>query len=175
MFPILPPTLRRLLGRPTKVRRKEPDEPQTIERLSKRGVDIRYSKCKRIGHNKRSYKEEVSQNIPVKRHKVGVPTQQQATPNQSAPGILVFDLEIEKTVRANRKETKLQKKQSGVVGTQSNLPPEIEVDDEVESRVNENPTQTLESKKVEIDSPEEVLNARVDENPNLADRMIRDK
>ncbi|MFQ6625624.1 hypothetical protein Gotur_005708 [Gossypium turneri] len=59
MLPILPPTLRRPPGRPTKVRRKEPDEPQTTERLSKRGV---------------------------KRHKVGVhnqvvaPTQQQGTP-----------------------------------------------------------------------------------------------
>ncbi|PPD80931.1 hypothetical protein GOBAR_DD22144 [Gossypium barbadense] len=76
MLPILPPTLRRPPGRPTKVRRKEPDEPQTTERLSKRGVDMRCSKCKRIGHNKRSCKGEVGQSIPVKRHKVGVPTQQ---------------------------------------------------------------------------------------------------
>ncbi|MBA0665157.1 hypothetical protein Goklo_005060 [Gossypium klotzschianum] len=75
MLPILPPTLRRPPGRPTKVRRKEPDEPQTTERLSKRGVDMRCSKCKRISHNKRSCKREVGQNIPVKRHKVGVPTQ----------------------------------------------------------------------------------------------------
>ncbi|MFQ6646528.1 hypothetical protein Gotur_020320 [Gossypium turneri] len=37
MLPILSPTLRRPPGRPTKVRRKEPDEPQTTERLSKRG------------------------------------------------------------------------------------------------------------------------------------------
>ncbi|PPR98795.1 hypothetical protein GOBAR_AA21873 [Gossypium barbadense] len=81
MLPILPPTLRRPPGRTTKVKRKEPDETQTIERLSKRGVDMRCSKCKRIGHNKKSCKGEVGQNIPVKRHKVGVPTQQQATPN----------------------------------------------------------------------------------------------
>ncbi|XP_040956096.1 uncharacterized protein [Gossypium hirsutum] len=47
-------------------------------------------------------------------------------------GTLAFDLEIEKTARANRKETKLRKKQSAVVGTQSNLPPEIEVDDEAD-------------------------------------------
>ncbi|MBA0639994.1 hypothetical protein Goklo_022985 [Gossypium klotzschianum] len=33
MLPILPPTLRRPPGRPTKVRKKEPDEPQTTERL----------------------------------------------------------------------------------------------------------------------------------------------
>ncbi|MFQ6660229.1 hypothetical protein Gotur_028829 [Gossypium turneri] len=38
ILPILPPTLRRSPGRPTKVRRKEPDEPQTTESLSKRGV-----------------------------------------------------------------------------------------------------------------------------------------
>ncbi|KAG8502025.1 hypothetical protein CXB51_000227 [Gossypium anomalum] len=82
MLPILPHPLRRPPGRPTKVRRKEPDEPQTTERLSKRGVEIRCSKCKRVGHNRRSCKGEVGQNIQVKRHKVGIPTQQQATPNQ---------------------------------------------------------------------------------------------
>ncbi|MBA0645328.1 hypothetical protein Goklo_013444 [Gossypium klotzschianum] len=36
MLPILPPTLRRPPGRPTKVRRNEHNEPQTTERLSKR-------------------------------------------------------------------------------------------------------------------------------------------
>ncbi|PPR92120.1 hypothetical protein GOBAR_AA28550 [Gossypium barbadense] len=72
MLPILPPPLRRPPGRPTKVKRKEPDEPQTTERLSKRGVEMRCSKCKIIGHNKRSCKGEVGQNIPVKRHQVGV-------------------------------------------------------------------------------------------------------
>ncbi|MBA0704333.1 hypothetical protein Golax_016598 [Gossypium laxum] len=40
MLPIMPPTIRRPPGRPTKVRKKEPDEPQTTERLSKRGVDM---------------------------------------------------------------------------------------------------------------------------------------
>ncbi|PPE01709.1 hypothetical protein GOBAR_DD01245 [Gossypium barbadense] len=43
ILPILPHTLRRPPGRPTKVRRKELDEPQTTERLSKRGVDMTYS------------------------------------------------------------------------------------------------------------------------------------
>ncbi|KAH1033540.1 hypothetical protein J1N35_045714 [Gossypium stocksii] len=79
MLQILPPPLRRPPGRPTKVRKKEPDEGQTTDRLSKRGVEMRCSKCKRIGHNKRSYKGEVGQNIPVKRHQLGAPTQQQAT------------------------------------------------------------------------------------------------
>ncbi|KAK5840870.1 hypothetical protein PVK06_009775 [Gossypium arboreum] len=92
--------------------------------------------------------------------------------HSSAPGTLAFDLEIEKTAKANRKETKLRKKQSVVVGTQSNLPPEIRIDDEVESRVNENPTQTLESKEEEVDSPEEVLNTKVDENPNLTPQLM---
>ncbi|KAG8479744.1 hypothetical protein CXB51_029261 [Gossypium anomalum] len=82
MLPVLPPLLRRPPGRPTKVRRKEPDEPQTTERLSKREVEMRCSKCKIIGHNKRSCKGEVGQNFPVKRHQVGVRTQQQATPSQ---------------------------------------------------------------------------------------------
>ena len=44
----------------------------------------------------------------------------------------------------NRKETKLKKKQSTMVRTQSNPPPEIKIDDEAESRVKENPTQTFE-------------------------------
>ncbi|PPR86665.1 hypothetical protein GOBAR_AA34032 [Gossypium barbadense] len=41
-------TLRRPLGRPTKVRRKEPNEPQTIERLNKRGVDMRSKDIKLV-------------------------------------------------------------------------------------------------------------------------------
>ncbi|KAH1084397.1 hypothetical protein J1N35_024158 [Gossypium stocksii] len=43
---------------------------------------MRCSKGNRVGHNKKSCKEEVGQNIPVKRHQVDVPTQQQATSNQ---------------------------------------------------------------------------------------------
>ncbi|MBA0686509.1 hypothetical protein Goari_014108 [Gossypium aridum] len=38
MLPILPPLIRRLPSRPTKIRRKEPDEPQTTVKLSKKGV-----------------------------------------------------------------------------------------------------------------------------------------
>ncbi|PPE01884.1 hypothetical protein GOBAR_DD01089 [Gossypium barbadense] len=48
MLPILPPTLRKPPGRPTKVIRKEPDEPQKIERLSKRGVDMRSKDIKLV-------------------------------------------------------------------------------------------------------------------------------
>ncbi|KAH1098739.1 hypothetical protein J1N35_015660 [Gossypium stocksii] len=49
---------------------------------------------------------------------------------------------------------------------------EIRIDDEVESRVNENPTRTFESKEEEFDSPEEVLDARVNENPNQAQQQM---
>ncbi|MFQ6635487.1 hypothetical protein Gotur_010293 [Gossypium turneri] len=59
MLSILPPTLRKPPGRPTKVRRKESNEPQAIERLTKRGVETRCSKCNKKGHNKRSCKEKV--------------------------------------------------------------------------------------------------------------------
>ncbi|MFQ6640476.1 hypothetical protein Gotur_015899, partial [Gossypium turneri] len=59
MLPILPPMLRRLLDRLTKVRRKEFDEPQTTESLTKRGV-----KRQKFGiHNQ-----------------MVAPTQQEATP-----------------------------------------------------------------------------------------------
>ncbi|MBA0766922.1 hypothetical protein Gotri_015913, partial [Gossypium trilobum] len=54
---------------------------------------MRCSKCKKLGHNKRSCRGEVDQNIPVKRHKVGVCnqvvalTQQESVPThqQTAP------------------------------------------------------------------------------------------
>ncbi|MBA0782720.1 hypothetical protein Gotri_000558 [Gossypium trilobum] len=50
-------------SRPTKVRRKEHDEPQTTKKLTKKGVEMKCSKCKKLGHNKRSCKGEVDQNI----------------------------------------------------------------------------------------------------------------
>ncbi|KAG8481110.1 hypothetical protein CXB51_025850 [Gossypium anomalum] len=85
MLPILPPPLRRPPGKPTKVRRKEPNEPQTTERLSKRGVvEIRCSKCKKVGHNKRSCKGEVGQNIPATLN------QQQGTPTQGCPNSVTY-------------------------------------------------------------------------------------
>ncbi|PPR96859.1 hypothetical protein GOBAR_AA23815 [Gossypium barbadense] len=85
MLPILPPPLRRPPGRPTKVRRKEPDKSQTTERLSKRGVEMRCSKCKIISHNKRSCKGEVGQNILQQAtfsQQKGTPTQLPSTPTQ---------------------------------------------------------------------------------------------
>ncbi|MBA0705416.1 hypothetical protein Golax_017608 [Gossypium laxum] len=52
MLPVLPLTLRKPLGRPTKVRRKEPDEPQTTTKLTMKGVEMKCSKCKKLGHDK---------------------------------------------------------------------------------------------------------------------------
>ncbi|MBA0843126.1 hypothetical protein Goarm_000340 [Gossypium armourianum] len=52
-------------SRPTKVRRKELDEPQKTKKLTKKGVEMKCSKCKKLGHNKRSCKGEVDQNILV--------------------------------------------------------------------------------------------------------------
>ncbi|XP_012472321.1 uncharacterized protein LOC105789498 [Gossypium raimondii] len=48
MLPILPPTLKKPPSKPTKVRRKELDEPQTIERLTKRGVEMRLKDTKLV-------------------------------------------------------------------------------------------------------------------------------
>ncbi|MBA0550559.1 hypothetical protein Golob_021497, partial [Gossypium lobatum] len=62
MLSILSPLIRRSSGRPTKIRRKEPDEPQITTKLTKKRVQMKCSKCKKFGHNKRSYRGEVSQN-----------------------------------------------------------------------------------------------------------------
>ena len=65
--PILkPPKIRKLPGRPGKVRRKEADESRKTRKLSKRGVVITCSKCGTQGHNKR-----------------GCPTRNQADSSQS--------------------------------------------------------------------------------------------
>ncbi|KAH1091577.1 hypothetical protein J1N35_018834 [Gossypium stocksii] len=87
---------------------------------------------------------------------------------KSTLGNIAFDSEIEKTARGNSKETKLRKRQSEVVRTHSSQPSEIEASDEVESRVNENPTQTVENERIGVDPPEEVPNAKVNVNLNPA-------
>ncbi|KAH1032514.1 hypothetical protein J1N35_044688 [Gossypium stocksii] len=49
-------------------------------------MEMKCSKCKKFGHNKRNCRREVSQNLPVTRHIVGVhnqvatPTHQKAFP-----------------------------------------------------------------------------------------------
>ncbi|KAL4333847.1 hypothetical protein GQ457_07G010930 [Hibiscus cannabinus] len=62
--PILPPVIRRPVGRPQKNRRKEADEILTAtERMSKRGVvQMTCRKCGNIGHNRRSCKGPVGGN-----------------------------------------------------------------------------------------------------------------
>ncbi|MBA0751556.1 hypothetical protein Gogos_000471 [Gossypium gossypioides] len=74
ILPILSLTLM-APSKPTKVRMKELDEPQTRTKLTKKGVEMKCSKYKKLGHNKRSCKEEVGQNILVTKHKVGVHNQ----------------------------------------------------------------------------------------------------
>ncbi|MBA0843148.1 hypothetical protein Goarm_000362 [Gossypium armourianum] len=66
MLPILPHPLRMPPGRPTKMRRKELDEPQTTTKfIKKKGVEMKCSKCKKFCHNKRSCRGEVDQNLLV--------------------------------------------------------------------------------------------------------------
>ncbi|KAM3306160.1 hypothetical protein P3S67_013030 [Capsicum chacoense] len=48
------PKIRKLLGRPHKIRKKEADESRKIEKPSKCGTVIACSKCGTQGHNKRS-------------------------------------------------------------------------------------------------------------------------
>lgn len=57
---LLPPDVKKRAGRPKKVRRREPDEDvpdpkQTT--LSKKGVKMSCSVCKKLGHNKRGCKQ----------------------------------------------------------------------------------------------------------------------
>ncbi|KAK5784471.1 hypothetical protein PVK06_038995 [Gossypium arboreum] len=63
MLPILPPPLRRPPGRPTKVRRKEPDEPQATEMLSKRGVEMRLKDIKLVSEPSKRL-PQVSKRVP---------------------------------------------------------------------------------------------------------------
>ncbi|KAK8614012.1 hypothetical protein V6N13_122391 [Hibiscus sabdariffa] len=67
--PILPPIIRRPVGRPQTKRRKEPDEPvKAIRRLAKLGVQMTCSKCGSKGHNKRSCRGQVGGNARAGRN-----------------------------------------------------------------------------------------------------------
>ncbi|KAL4318980.1 hypothetical protein GQ457_18G014420 [Hibiscus cannabinus] len=66
MEPILPPSIRRPPGRPTKKRRKEADEVNN-PKLCKRGQQSNCSKCGMSGHNKRTCRGQIGANQPVKR------------------------------------------------------------------------------------------------------------
>ena len=50
---VKPPKIKKLPGRPGKVRRKKVNESTKTEKLSKRGVVMTCSKCGTQGHNKR--------------------------------------------------------------------------------------------------------------------------
>ena len=63
---VKPPKIRKLPGRPVKVRRKEADESRKTGKLSERGAVMTCRKCGTQGHNKR-----------------GCPTRNQADPSQS--------------------------------------------------------------------------------------------
>ncbi|KAK8661477.1 hypothetical protein V6N13_091079 [Hibiscus sabdariffa] len=76
MEPILPPIIRRPLGRPTKKRRLEPDEV-TKPKLSRRGMQANCTKCGKQGHNRRTCRGEVGANQPIRR-----PTLNRSKPRQ---------------------------------------------------------------------------------------------
>ncbi|MBA0872036.1 hypothetical protein Goshw_005198 [Gossypium schwendimanii] len=65
MLPILPPTLRRPPSRPTKMRRREFDEPQTTTKLTKKGVT--------------KHKTGVHNQVVAPTHEEATPTYQEAT------------------------------------------------------------------------------------------------
>ncbi|KAK8540585.1 hypothetical protein V6N13_027104 [Hibiscus sabdariffa] len=79
--PVIPPIIRRLVGRPQKNRKKEADEALTSTgRLGKTGVQMTCSKCGKTGHNKRSCKGQVGGNAPTSK----VPRTKDA-PTSNAP------------------------------------------------------------------------------------------
>ncbi|KAL4304450.1 hypothetical protein GQ457_10G011900 [Hibiscus cannabinus] len=67
MEPILPPILRRPVGRPNKKRRLERDEVPTTGKVSKKGSKMTYTKCGKTGHNIRTCKGENGGNKYLKK------------------------------------------------------------------------------------------------------------
>ncbi|KAL4319700.1 hypothetical protein GQ457_18G016540 [Hibiscus cannabinus] len=63
---ILPPTIRRPSGRPTKKRKMEVDEVAK-PKLCKKGQQANYTKCGKTGHNKRTCRGKVGANHPIRR------------------------------------------------------------------------------------------------------------
>ncbi|KAK8697382.1 hypothetical protein V6N13_113533 [Hibiscus sabdariffa] len=81
--PILPPPLRRPLGRSHKSRRKEADEPaSTSTKLSRKYVKLKCTKCGKPGHNIRTCKGEVGGN---KRNVQRVRTTRKQVPSGQTP------------------------------------------------------------------------------------------
>uniref|UniRef100_A0A2N9H3T4 SWIM-type domain-containing protein n=1 Tax=Fagus sylvatica TaxID=28930 RepID=A0A2N9H3T4_FAGSY len=53
-LPLQPPHVLRLLGRPKKLRRRDPDEPRNPRKVSRMNRHIKCGKCNKVGHNSRS-------------------------------------------------------------------------------------------------------------------------
>lgn len=61
-FPIIPPAVKKMPGRPKKKRKRNPleEDPKNPSRLRKTGVRMTCQKCYQIGHNRRSCKNEAT-------------------------------------------------------------------------------------------------------------------
>jgi hypothetical protein len=53
MSEVLPPIVRRMPGRPKKLRRREKDEPKKGKKLSRKGTKMTCQTCGQVGHNKK--------------------------------------------------------------------------------------------------------------------------
>ena len=47
-----PPDFKKKVGRPQRCRRKDPEEPKSSGKLSRKGIAMKCSKCHQFGHNK---------------------------------------------------------------------------------------------------------------------------
>ena len=60
--PINPPLIRKMPGRPKKVRRRAPDEPKKGQISTRKGLTVHCKKCFKPGHNSRSCKNSIHPN-----------------------------------------------------------------------------------------------------------------
>ncbi|KAK8538965.1 hypothetical protein V6N13_022112 [Hibiscus sabdariffa] len=68
---VIEPKFKRPPGRPKKQRVKEADEAKKSgAKWTKKGLVMYYSKCKKPGHNQRTYKGEIGANRPVRKPRV---------------------------------------------------------------------------------------------------------
>ncbi|GKA77860.1 hypothetical protein Tco_0784397 [Tanacetum coccineum] len=74
---VLPPKLRKMLGRPKKKRIRTIGDDGSSTRVSKVGSRGSCSNCKKLRHNKSSYKEPVVEQIPKPKGVVGKPRKKQ--------------------------------------------------------------------------------------------------
>lgn len=64
---VLPPTIRRLLGRPKRQSKKAQDEVSNIHRVHKEKITITCRNCGKEGHNERRYNGEVREKVQLSR------------------------------------------------------------------------------------------------------------